>query len=67
LTHELIIKDTDIPKDILDNLDKNINDNNGINDGDDNGKDDNNSKSGKDNYDYNVDNLFSSDDNEKEE
>ena len=53
MSHESLIKDIDVSKDILDDFDENINDDR-VGDGD--GKD-NNSKSGKGVYDYNVDDL----------
>ena len=68
LSHKSIIKDIDVPKDILDDFDENINDGNRIGDG--NEKDNEKSidrESGKGVYDYNIDDLFGDDDEEKED
>ena len=67
MSHESIIKDIDIPKDILDDLDENMNNGNDGNRVGDSGEKDNDSSSEKGVYDYNIDNLFNSDDDEKEE
>ena len=67
LSHQSIIKDIDVPKDILDDLDENIemNDSNRVL-GDSDEKD-NNSNIRKGVYNYNIDDLLSSDDDEEEE
>ena len=64
LSHESIIKDIDVPTDILDDFDENMNDNNGVGGG---GEKDNDSNRGKGVYDYNIDDLLSNDDEEGEE
>ena len=61
MSHESIIKDIDIPTDILDDFDENMNDNNRV---DDDGKKDNDSNRGKGVYDYDIDDLLSNDDEE---
>ena len=67
LSYDSIIKDTDVPKDILDefneNVDnENVDDDNRVGDGDER---DGDSRKGV--YDYNVDDLFSDGDEEEEE
>jgi hypothetical protein len=64
LSHESIIKDIDVPKDILDDFDENINDGNKVDDDDEK---DNDSESGKGVYDYNIDDLVGSDSNDDDE
>ena len=64
MSHESIIKDIDVPTDILDDFDENMNDNNGVGGG---GEKDNDSNRGKGVYDYNIDDLLSNDDEEGEE
>jgi len=64
LSHESIIKDIDIPTDILDDFDENMNDNNGVGGG---GEKDNDINRGKGVYDYNIDDLLSNDDEKGEE
>ena len=59
LSHESIIKDIDVPTDILNDFDENMNDNNRV--GDD-GEKDNDSNRGKGVYDYDIDDLLSNDD-----
>ena len=59
LSHESIIKDIDVPTDILDDFDENMNDNNGVGGG---GEKDNDSNRGKGVYDYNIDDLLNNDD-----
>ena len=61
LSHESIIKDIDVPTDILDDFDENMNDNNRV--GDD-GEKDNDSNRRKGIYDYDIDDLLSNDDEE---
>src|SRR5256714_9258052 len=61
LSHESIIKDIDVPTDILDDFDKNMNDNNRV--GDD-GEKDNDSNREKGIYDYDIDDLLSNDNEE---
>lgn len=63
LSHESIIKDIDVPKDILDDLDENMNDDNRVNDGNEKVND---NESGRGVYDYNIDDLLSDDDEEEE-
>ena len=67
LSHNSIIKDINIPKDILDDFDENmgdegVNNDNEVGDGD---KSDNDSRKGI--YNYNIDDLFSNDDEKEEE
>ena len=64
LSHESIIKDIDVPTDILDDFDENMNDNNRVGDG---GEKDNDSNRGKGVYDYDIDDLLGNDDEEGEE
>ena len=59
LSHESIIKDIDIPTDILDDFNENMNDNNRV---DDDGEKDNDSNRGKGVYNYDIDDLLSNDD-----
>ena len=61
LLYESIIKDIDVPTDILDDFDENMNDNNGVGGG---GEKDNDSNRRKGVYDYNIDDLLSNDDKE---
>jgi hypothetical protein len=58
LSHDLIIKDIDIPKDLLDDFDENMNDDNRVSDDAGGGEDDN----GKGYYDYDIDDLLDSTD-----
>jgi hypothetical protein len=67
LSHESIIKDIDVPTDILDDLDENMNDGNDGNRVGGSDEKDNDSESGKGVYDYNIDDLLSSDDDDEEE
>ena len=67
MSHDSIIKDINVPKDILDDFDENVgdkgvNNDNKVGDGDES---DNNSRKGV--YNYNIDDLFSNDDEEEEE
>ena len=67
LSHDSIIKDINVPKDILDDFDEDVGDegvdnDNGVGDGDES---DNDSRKGV--YNYNIDDLFSNDDEEEEE
>ena len=62
LSYESIIKDFDIPTNILDDFDKNMNDNNRVSD---DGEKDNDSNRGKGVYDYDIDDLLSNDDEER--
>src|SRR2546421_1820257 len=59
LLHESIIKDIDVPTDILNDFDENMNDNNRVSN---NGEKDNDSNRGKGVYDYDIDDLLSNDD-----
>ena len=67
MSHDSIIKDINVPKDILDDFDEDVGDegvdnDNGVGDGDES---DNDSRKGI--YNYNIDDLFSNDNEEKEE
>ena len=62
MCNKSIIKDIDVPTDILDDFNENMNDNNRV--GDD-GEKDNNSNRGKGVYDYSIDDLLSNDDEER--
>ena len=68
MTHELITKDVNVPKDILEDFDEHTKDNdNDDNDGNDG---DNSDDSRKGNYDYEVEDVLGSeynDDDEEEE
>jgi len=59
LSHKLIIKDIDVPTDILDDFDENMNDNNRVGD---NGEKDNDSNREKGVYDYDIDDLLNNND-----
>ena len=63
LSHELIIKDIDVPKDILDDFDEYMKDNDDNGDGGHNNGD--SRRSGKGVYDYNIDDLIGNSDEEE--
>jgi hypothetical protein len=65
LSHDLIIKDIDVPKDLLDDFDENMNDDNRVSDDAGGGEDDN--RDGKGYYNYDVDDLLFSTDEEEED
>ncbi|PKK56930.1 hypothetical protein RhiirC2_799003 [Rhizophagus irregularis] len=65
LSHDLIIKDIDVPKDLLDDFDENMNDDNRVSD--DAGGDEDDNRDGKGYYNYDVDDLLSNTDEEEED
>ena len=67
LSYQSIIKDIDIPKDIIDDLDENIEINNSNRVLSNSNKKNNDSNIEKGVYNYNIDNLLSSDNNDEEE